>query len=66
MLSAKRLKLVSVLLAMSLLSGCATLGSGTECKVFRPITWSSKDTPETREQVVAHNYVGKAVCGWSP
>ena len=34
------------------------------CEVARPITYSAKDTPETRQQVRAHNARGVAVCGW--
>ncbi|KMO15442.1 hypothetical protein QR78_21510 [Methylobacterium indicum] len=34
------------------------------CEVARPITYSSRDTPETRRQVRAHNAKGVAACGW--
>ncbi|MGX7708982.1 hypothetical protein [Methylobacterium sp. Gmos1] len=33
------------------------------CVVARPITYSSRDTPETRRQVRAHNAKWTAVCG---
>lgn len=34
------------------------------CETARPITYSSRDTPETRQQVRAHNARGVAVCRW--
>ncbi|KMO33305.1 hypothetical protein VQ02_21155 [Methylobacterium variabile] len=34
------------------------------CQTARPITYSTRDTPETRRQVRAHNARGVAVCGW--
>ena len=44
------------------LSGCATSSAviDTSCTLFSPITFSSKDTPETRQQVERHN--SKWVC----
>jgi len=33
------------------------------CQVFRPISNSSKDTLQTRKEVIAHNKVYKTVCG---
>jgi hypothetical protein len=35
---------------------------GWVCLAFRPISWSSKDTPQTAEQIRAHNAVWDAVC----
>lgn len=34
------------------------------CRTARPITYSARDTTETRRQVRAHNARGVAVCGW--
>lgn len=34
------------------------------CASFQPITWSSKDTPQTIREAKAHNAAGKAVCHW--
>jgi len=34
------------------------------CLVALPISWSTKDTDETIEQVKEHNAVGKRLCGW--
>lgn len=33
------------------------------CSVFRPVYWSTKDTPETVVAVKANNAAGKALCG---
>jgi hypothetical protein len=35
---------------------------GWACLAFRPISWSMKDTPQTAEQVRAHNAAWDAVC----
>ena len=35
---------------------------GWACLAFRPISWSMKDTPQTAEQIRAHNAVWDAVC----
>jgi len=39
-----------------------TATSGTECAVWVPITWSSRDTPETIKQIKASNARRKAWC----
>ena len=49
------------------LMGCATLGSGTRyidtsCDAMRPITYSSRDTPETKAEIKAHNRAYDALC----
>lgn len=60
-------KLKALPLAM-LLSGCGTIGSGTEtmCVVFEPIYISREDvlTDLTAQQILQHNEVGKRVCDW--
>lgn len=52
---------------LPLVTGCAmTLPiSGTKvyCAVTQPITWSSKDTEETKAQVQAQNATYDALCG---
>lgn len=56
--------LVSV--AISLLLGCTlqTSISATDvCKVWQPVTWSSKDTPQTVAEVKISNARRKAWCG---
>ena len=72
----KRLAML-LLLAMPTLTACETLttvSGGTElppeidpakvaCAVFKPITWSSRDTPETVREVKSHNAAWKAICG---
>ncbi|QRE77334.1 hypothetical protein [Methylobacterium aquaticum] len=34
------------------------------CQTAAPITYSAKDTPETRRQIRVHNAKGVAACGW--
>ena len=34
------------------------------CETATPITYSAKDSSETRRQIRAHNAKGVAVCGW--
>jgi len=60
-----RCKLTLMLAAALLLVGCKTMtGSvGTECGVWQPITWSSRDTPETIVEVKANNARRAAWCG---
>jgi len=36
------------------------------CQAFQPITWSSRDTPETAVQIVAFNAAYEALCPQSP
>ncbi len=61
-----------MLLSASTLGGCATTDSfatnntNVACGSFQPIWWSRKDTTQTQKQVVAHNAVGKTLCGWKP
>ena len=35
---------------------------GWACLAFRPVSWSTRDTPETVEQIRGHNAVWDAVC----
>jgi hypothetical protein len=69
---AKPMLLASLLLVSSMLAGCATTASvetsnkHVACDSFRPITWSKDDTVPTQREVVAHNSVGKVICGWVP
>ena len=61
-----RLLLLTTLSALIwLLAGCTmtTATVGTECVVWRPITWSSKDTPDTVTEVKANNARRNAWCG---
>lgn len=57
------------MLAIALLAtGCGMTGGGATkaalCDQFRPVRWSSADTPETIMQVKGNNAVGSVVCGW--
>jgi hypothetical protein len=58
----------AVLLASLILaSGCANRGPVTNfCQIAEPILISRQDvlTDGTARQILAHNEVGKAVCGW--
>lgn len=70
------LLLYLLILALVLpLVGCRTTASAATsaapptsivCAAFRPIRWSSKDTPETQKQARAHNAAGVSLCGWKP
>lgn len=58
-------KLTLVLASGLLVASCSkTTGTvGTECLVWKPISWSSKDTPQTIEEVKLNNARQKAWCG---
>lgn len=60
----RKLTTCAVLCSLSLLSGCGTSGLVIDgsCQVFRPISNSSKDTLQTRKEVIAHNKVYGAIC----
>lgn len=52
-----------------LLSGCATAGPATDgCAAWRSIYISRADalTDDTAEQILAHNLIGRRLCGWVP
>ncbi len=55
-----------VLFLVVALTGCETpkITSGAACDIFGPITYSRKDTKQTKDEIVAHNAVGAEVCGW--
>ncbi len=61
----RKLTTFAALCSLSLLSGCGTNGLVIDgsCAVFKPISNSSKDTLQTRKEVIAHNKVYKTVCG---
>lgn len=59
--------LLATMLIASPLASCATLGSATRyvdtsCEAFEPITYSSRDTPETVAEVRAHNRAFDTIC----
>jgi hypothetical protein len=64
MKTSRRLTPLAALLTAFLLSGCGTSGLVTDgsCKIFKPISSSTRDTTQTRREVVAHNRVYGAVC----
>jgi hypothetical protein len=56
------LKTAAILLVFPL-CGCSTMQTvDGSCKVFRPISNSTKDTAQTRREVIAHNRVYGAIC----
>jgi hypothetical protein len=62
----RRWTLMSAFVVISLLPGCThlTRTSATEvCAVWRPVGWSSRDTPETVTEVKANNARRAAWCG---
>lgn len=63
-----------ILTACTLLESLTTPSAGTDlpaevepskvaCEAFRPITYSSRDTPETQTEIVGHNAAYCAICG---
>jgi len=50
------------------MNGCSSLRdtnakrTDVSCELFKPITWSDKDSKNTLEQVFAHNITWDAVC----
>lgn len=66
----RRLKLLSALLTLSVTSACAPglTGAGVKsvseyCRIAKPITYDSEaDTPETVQQIEAHNSKWVSVC----
>lgn len=60
----KLLTLSALLLSLSLVAGCATPTPVTDgsCKIFKPLSNSTKDTEQTRRDVIGHNRVYGAIC----
>lgn len=58
------LKLTLVVVSGLLAASCSrTTGTvGTECLVWKPVSWSSKDTPQTIEEVKLNNARRMAWC----
>ena len=64
-LSRRRLPLVGLLSALLTLVACETTqtaGTSAACFAIAPITYSSRDTPETQRQIVAHNAALATLC----
>ncbi len=53
-----------MLLTPFLMAGCGTnsLGTDSACLSFKPIHASSKDTTQTKREVVQHNARYEAIC----
>lgn len=60
----RKLKVPIVFALLSILSGCATTAGivDTSCSVFRPITYSKKDTEITKNQIDKHNRIYEHNC----
>lgn len=60
--------LLIILLATAL--GCQhqtpTVATDTFCDIARPISYSSRDTDQTRAEILSHNAAGCAVCESHP
>lgn len=72
--SCRRLTLILLsallLLLVAALTSCNTIGLATKpetvCAAFKPILVSHADvlTPETADEILAHNLTGAKLCGW--
>jgi hypothetical protein len=62
------LMLISLPLASCAIHGGATSTRyiDTSCQAYRPITYSSRDTPETVAEIRAHNRVYDRLCPAEP
>lgn len=63
---ARPLKLATLLVVMLPLGGCwRTTGTGAidACDFWKPVSWSTKDTRATIEEVKVNNAKRKAWCG---
>lgn len=61
----RKLRMLLLLSASAtLLAACQTTGTGVTdaCGQWRPISWSSKDTPQTVDEVKGNNARRKAWC----
>jgi len=62
----RRLPLVGLLSALLTLVACETTtqvaGTSAACSAIAPITYSSRDTPETQRQIVGHNAAFATLC----
>lgn len=62
----RRLPLVGLLSALLTLVACETTtqtaGTSAACLAFEPMTYSSRDTPETKREIVGHNAALAALC----
>ena len=59
------LPLVGLLSALLTLVACETTqtaGTNAACSAIAPITYSSRDTPETQRQIVGHNSALATLC----
>jgi ABC-type lipoprotein release transport system permease subunit len=56
----------ALLVSLTLMSGCATGSVTNFCQMAEPILISRQDvlTDGTARQILAHNEVGRATCGW--
>jgi hypothetical protein len=66
------MRFVPVMLSMFLLAGCASTtslsvttdnGADAACSVWRPVSWSQKDTDQTIREVKINNARRDGFCG---
>ena len=66
LLNAHKMRLLLATLSMFLLTGCfrtmAIGGTDSACVVWRDISWSSKDTPQTITEVKVNNARREGYC----
>jgi hypothetical protein len=53
-----------LLLSTFLMSGCVSTSAtdDLQCTWSKPLTWSSRDTEETRKEIFAHNVKWETYC----
>jgi hypothetical protein len=57
------MRLFAVLILVLSLTGCAaTSVTSPDCAWAEPLTWSSRDTVETRQEIFAHNMKWEELC----
>lgn len=60
----RTLSALMMMMVTAAISGCSTLRPPmVYCEVSEPISWSTKDTAQTKEEVKAHNAVYEVLCG---
>lgn len=55
---------MALLLALTACQTTGTAATKVACGVFRPISWSGKDTAQTQREVRGHNAAGREARCW--
>jgi cellobiose-specific phosphotransferase system component IIA len=60
------MRILVLTVSLILLSACEMIGRGNDCVAWRPILVHGDDhlTTETARDILAHNLVGRRLCGW--